>query len=76
MALVNCEINLILTWSEDSILISRGIYDQMPKFAITDIKFYAPAVTLLTQENVKLIDWLKSGFKTTINHKNQHWQKT
>ena len=56
MALVNCEINLILTWSEDSILISRGIYDQMPKFAITDIKFYVPAVTLLTQENVKLID--------------------
>ena len=56
MALVNCEINLILTWSEDSILISRGIYDQMPKFAITDIKFYAPAVALLIQENVKLID--------------------
>ena len=56
MALINCEINLILTWSEDSILISRGIYDQMAKFAITDIKFYAPAVTLLTQGNVKLID--------------------
>ena len=36
-------------------------------FAITDIKLYVPVVTLSSQNNVKLLDQLKSGFKRTIN---------
>ena len=62
----NCEINLILTWSEDCILISGSTDNQVPKFAITDTKLYVPVVTLSTQGNVKLLDQLKSGFKITI----------
>ena len=54
--MINCEINLILTWSEDCILISGSIDNQLPKFIITDIKLYVPVVTSLPQENVRLLD--------------------
>ena len=67
MPLINCEINLILIWSTNFMLISGGIDYQVPTFAITDIKLYVPVVSLSTQENVKLLDQLKSGFKRTIN---------
>ena len=36
-------------------------------FAITDAKLYVHIITLLTQDNAKLLEQLKSGFKTTIN---------
>ena len=65
--MINCEINLILTWSEVCILISGSIDNQLPKFIITDIKLYVPVVTSLPQENVRLLDQLKSGFKRKIN---------
>ena len=56
-----------MTWSANFILISGGIDDQVPIFPITDTKLYVPVVPLSTQENVKLLDQLKSGFKRTIN---------
>ena len=37
------------------------------RFAITDTKRYVPVVTLSTQDNAKLLQQLKSGFKRTIN---------
>ena len=38
------------------------------KFAITETKLYVPVVTLSTQDNAKLLQQLKSGFKkNTIN---------
>ena len=37
------------------------------KFAITETKLYVPVVTLSTQDNAKLHQQLKSGFKRTIN---------
>ena len=36
-------------------------------FAITDTKLYVPVVTLSTQDNAKMIEQLRSGFKRTIN---------
>ena len=36
-------------------------------FAITDTKLYVPMVTLPTQDNAKLLEQLKTGFKRTIN---------
>ena len=36
------------------------------KFAITETKLYVPVVTLSTQDNAKLLQQLKSGFKRTI----------
>ena len=43
-------------------------------FAITDIKLYAPGVNLLTQDNAKLLEQLKLGFKRTIDYMNQNYQ--
>ena len=43
------------------ILIGEG------KFQITETKLYVPVVTLSTQGNAKLLQQLKSGFKSTIN---------
>ena len=37
------------------------------RFTITDTKLYVPVVTLSTQDNAKLLQQLKSGFKRTIN---------
>ena len=34
---------------------------------ITDTNFYVPVVTLSTQDNVKLLKQLESGFKGTVN---------
>ena len=63
MPLINCEVNLILTWSTCVITNSTGA----GRFAITDIKLYFPVITLSTQDNSKLLQQLKSGFKRVIN---------
>ena len=64
MPLINFEINLILTWSSTCVITnSTGAR----RFAITDTKLYVLAVTLSTQDNAKLLQQLKSGFKRTIN---------
>ena len=48
MPLINCEVNLILTWSKDcAITNSTG----EGKFAITETKLYIPVVTLSIKDN-------------------------
>ena len=64
MLLINCEVNLILTWSKDCVITnSTG----EGKLAITETKLYVPVVTLSTKDNEKLLQQLKSGFKKTIS---------
>ena len=53
MPLINCEINLILTWSVDGIF--SDTVNQETKFAITDAKLYVLVVTLSTKGNAKLL---------------------
>ena len=67
MPLINCEVNLILTWSSTCVLFAIGIQNQNATFAITDTNLYVPVVTLSTQENTKFFQQLKSGFKRVIN---------
>ena len=67
MPLINCEVNLILTWSSTCVLIATNTPNQNATFAITDTKLYVPVVTLSTQENTKFFPQLKSGFKRVIN---------
>ena len=62
--LINCEVNLILTWSSTFVITNSN---GAGAFAITDAKLYVPGVTLSTQENTKLLQQLKSGFKRVIN---------
>ena len=64
MLLINCEINVILTWPDDCVIPSAT---GATKSKITDTKLYALVVTLSTQDNEKLLQQLKSSFKRTIN---------
>ena len=64
MPLINCEVNLLLTWSKDCVITN---YTGEGKFAITETKLYVPVVALSTQHNAKLLQQLKSGFKRTVN---------
>ena len=64
MSLINCEVNLNLTWSPTCFITdSNGA----GTFKISDTKLYVPVVTLSTQENDKLLQQLKLGFKRVIN---------
>ena len=45
MPLINCEINLILTWSANCVIVSTNLANQNATFEITDTKLYVPVVT-------------------------------
>ena len=66
MSLINCEVILFLTWSSTCVITNSK---DEGRFTITDTKLYIPVVTLLTQDNARLIQQLKSGFKRTLNWK-------
>ena len=63
MSLINCEVNFNLRWSSAYVITnSTGT----GTFEVTDTKRYVPVVTLSTQDNSKLLQQLKSGFKRAI----------
>ena len=79
--LINCEVELILTWFKNCVVIDKitrnANYNADPivyeinnpedaTFQITDTKLYVPVVTLSKENNIKLLEKLKSGFKKTI----------
>ena len=76
MRLINCETELVLTWFKNCVItrmekrvITNTRRDNSPTsatFQITDTKLYVPVVTLLTENDKKLLEQLKSGFKRTI----------
>ena len=62
--LINCEVDLTLTWLQNCVITnSTG----EGKFETTDTNLYVPVLTLSTQDNAKLLEQLKSGFKRVIN---------
>ena len=63
MALINCKIDLILNWSEDCVISPTN---GEVKLKIADIILYVPVVTLSIQDNTKLVEQFKSGFKKII----------
>ena len=64
MPLINCKVNLFLTWSRDCVITnSKG----EGKYAMAETKPYVPVGTISTQNNTKLLQQLKSGFRRTIN---------
>ena len=79
--LINCEVELILTWFKNCVLIDKStreaIYGANPvvyeinnpedaTFTITDVKLFVPVVTLSKENDIKLLEQLKTGFKRTI----------
>ena len=80
--LINGETTLILSWYKECVLVgraSRNAPDPQPnppiaaiespasaKFEITDCKLYVLVVTLSAENDNKLLEQLKSGFRITI----------
>ena len=67
MPWINCEVELILTWSRNCVIISTNIANQVPTFTITETNLYVPIVTLSTQGNEKLFPQLKKKRRTSWN---------
>ena len=70
MSLIICEVNLILTWSSNCVIVYTDVANQGAIFTITETKLYVPVVTLSTQDNAKLSTQLKSGFKRIYQNQN------
>ena len=76
MPLINCEISLQLKWSKYCFLVAGTAANQVPEIKMTDTKFYFPVITLSTQDNLKLLKQLESGFRKTINWNKHESKKT
>ena len=73
---INCEISHILTWYENYVLtrntdptnsaVAAVNNPTNVTFKITDTKVYVPVVTLSTEDDNKVLEQLKAGFKRTI----------
>ena len=77
MPLINCDISLIVTWSQNYELTSKGNREAVAgnnlvleinapinaTFNIKDSKLYVPAITLLTQDDNRLLKQLETGLK-------------
>ena len=55
MPFINCEVNLILTWSANCVIVSTNVANQNATFQINNAKLYVPVITLSTQDNSKLL---------------------
>ena len=66
--LINCEVELILTWFKNCVLadMTAIVTPSGATFKITDTKLYVPVVTLSKENDTKLLEQLKTGFKRTI----------
>ena len=80
--LVNCEVSLALSWSANGVITSMekrlvraaqggntAVYGDSAEsavFKIKDCKLYVPVVTLSAENDNKLLEQLKTGFKRTI----------
>ena len=79
--LINCEAELILTWFKNCVLIYKStreanygadpnVYEidnpEDESFKITDITLFVPVVTLSKENDIKLSEQIKTGFKRTI----------
>ena len=64
MLFINCEINLILTWSINCVIFKEN---RVTTIEITNKKINVPVVTFPIQDSPKLLQQLKSRFKRTIN---------
>ena len=88
--LINCEVQLNLTWFKNYLLIDKltrdADYDapidrkidisENAIFQRTDTKLYVPVVSLSKENEIKLLEQLKSGFKRTIKWNKYRSQMT
>ena len=83
--LINCEVELILTWSKNCALADMTVNAAANRaivapsgatFKIKEAKLYVLVVTLSKGNDIKLLEQLKSGFKRTIKWKKYRSQMT
>ena len=83
--LINCEVELILTWSKNCVLADMTVNADADlaivapsgaTFKIKETKLYVPVVTLSKENDIKLLEQLKSGFKRTIKWNKYRSQMT
>ena len=82
--LINCEVELILTSFKNCVLIDKStreasyganhvVYEidnpENAIFEVTDIQLFVPVVSLSKENDIKLLEQLKTGFKRTIKWK-------
>ena len=82
--LINCEVSLTLTWSENRVIRGTTTREAVPDadpavaginnptdgtFTLKDTNLYVPVVTLSAENDNKLLEQLKTGFKRTIKWK-------
>ena len=85
--LINWELELILNWSKNCVLADMTVrYAQgnnpaiaaptESEFKITDTKLYVPVVSLSKENDIKLLEQLKSGLKRTTKWNKYRFQMT
>ena len=85
--LINCEVELILTWSKNCVLADMTVRDAEGddpaiiaptgvEFKITDTKLYVSVVSLSKENDIKLLEQLKSEFKRIIKWNRYRSQMT
>ena len=89
--LINRQVELILTWLKNCVLIEKLTRDanynenlvvrkidnpENAIFQIADTKLHVPVVTLSKENNIKLLEQLKSGFKILIKWNKYRSQMT
>ena len=84
---INCEVELILTWSKNCVLADMTVKAAQGgnpeivaptglEFQIADTKLYVTVVTLSKENDIKLLEHVKSGFKRTIKWNQYRSQMT
>ena len=77
--LINCEIELFLTWYKDCVLVNKATRDaadavvevntlSKAELSITDCKLYVLVVILKSVDENELLNQLKTGFKRTVGY--------
>ena len=88
--LINCEVELILTWFKNCVLIDKSTRDanynapivreidnpENAIFEITYTKLYVPVVILSKENDIKLLEQLKSGLKKALKWNKYRSQMT
>ena len=87
--LINCVIELILTWLKNCVLADMTVRDAENnndppaiiaptglEFQIKGTRLYVPVVTLSKENDIKLLEQLKLGFKRTIRWNKHRSQMT
>ena len=74
ISIINCEVEVILNWSKNSVLVNMTERDAEGdnsaivaptglEFKIPDTKLYVPVATLSKEDDIKILEQLKTGFK-------------